>query len=66
MSEYVKCIKRTHDDYSHLTWCGKRVQDFCFVDLDHAAENGNNQGRLVACKNCTKAAIKALQTGQSI
>lgn len=63
--DYIKHIKRTHADFNHLTWCGKSAMGFCFTDLDHAAENGLNDGRLVACKDCTVAAIKALQNAQS-
>lgn len=64
MSDSIRHIKRTHADFNHLTWCGRPASGFVFSNLDHAAENGLNQGRLVACKKCTKAAIKALQNGQ--
>lgn len=64
MSDHIKHIMRTHADFKHLTWCGKSVMGFTFVDLSHAAENGLSNGHLVACKNCTKAAVKALQNGQ--
>ena len=47
-----------------MTWCGKPLLfDFAFVGVDHAAENGRQNGRLVACGKCVDAAIKALRNG---
>jgi hypothetical protein len=65
MSDYIKHI--AHDcDFPELkgkTWCGREVEGFAFVDIDHAAYNGRNEGRLVACKSCVAAVLKALQNG---
>lgn len=66
-NSYETCIKRNHGDYERMTWCGKNIGafQFCFMGLDHAGENGLANGRLVACKDCTKSAIGALKNGQT-
>lgn len=62
--EWVTCIARTHAAHKGASWCGRRiVMEFHFTGLDHAAENGAQQGRLVACPHCLKAATKALRNG---
>lgn len=38
--------------------------EFHFQSIDHAALNGRNEGRLVACSECTTAIIAALSNGQ--
>lgn len=63
MNDYVHCIERNHVDHKHESWCGKHIFGVNFVSLDHAAENGLNKGRLVACRECVEAATKALKTG---
>ena len=48
------------------TWCGEvhPMNVACFGGLDHAAQNGLDGGRLLACKACVEAASNAmLQTG---
>ena len=63
--EWVHCIARTHKDAEGFAWCGVWVGGlFSFVSLDHAAENGKLQGRLVACRECVDAAVAALKNGQ--
>lgn len=60
--DWVKCIRRTRGDMPrYTTWCGSN--DGFFESLDHAAENGFNGQRLVACKECVKIAVKYLKTG---
>ncbi len=38
--------------------------DVAFVSIEHAAFNGRNEGRMVACAECTAAIYKALTNGQ--
>jgi len=47
-----------------MSWCGKsyELQPF-FHDIDHAALNGENGGRLVACPECVDEIIKGLKNG---
>lgn len=62
---YVDCIEDNHKDNIGMSWCGRSIAyETHFMDIDHAAMNGRNQGRLVACSECTKAIIKALTHGQ--
>lgn len=62
--DYIKCIARTHVGHQGESWCGARItMQFYFVSLDHAAENGLQQGRLVACPQCLEIAINALRNG---
>ena len=62
--DYIKCIADTHADNKGKTWCGRTlVMEFAFVDIDHAAMNGRNKGRLVVCPECRDAVIAALQEG---
>lgn len=68
MSEdYIRHIEHTRVDMKNKSWCGQHLQqfDFHFLDIDHAAYNGAAGGRLVACKKCTLAIIKAITEGQS-
>lgn len=60
--EWVKCIADQHSDNAGLSWCGRRIEafEFSFVDIDHAAINGRNGGRLVACPECVSAICEAL------
>lgn len=63
--EFVKCIERSHAEHKGESWCGRRISmEFHFEGLDHAAENGKNAGRLVACPSCVEAATAALRNGQ--
>lgn len=63
----IQCIKHDHVDLLDTTWCGRKVNQFerCFLDIDHAAENGRQDGFLVACPKCAKAVYVALQNGFS-
>lgn len=62
--EWIKCIRQTRVEHKGKTWCGRQLSDFdwAFVDVDHAANNGANGGRLVACPQCVEAAAKALRS----
>jgi hypothetical protein len=62
--DYVKCVQHTHADKKNQTWCGRSTDQFewTFVNLDHAAYNALQGGRLVLCDNCRAAAIAALST----
>ena len=47
------------------TWCGNDygfIEPF-FIDIDHAALNGEAEGRLVACAECLDKITKALRNG---
>jgi hypothetical protein len=48
------------------TWCGKPADrmDFRFMEIDHAAMNGRNGGRLTVCPQCRKAIIAGLKNEQ--
>lgn len=61
--EYITCIAHTHAERKHQTWCGKHTVGFVFQDIDHAAYNGMQQGRLLTCPECLDAVVKALQGG---
>lgn len=62
MEEYEKHVAR--GDNSGMTWCGVLLpMDFVFVDSEHAALNGRNEGRLVACRECTENIVSALNNG---
>lgn len=64
----VACIRRSRVDLDYMTWCGKdtRLEPFTwtFVDVSHAAENGDQQGRILACARCVAAIQKALKNGR--
>jgi hypothetical protein len=45
------------------SWCGKRPTGFAFTGPTHAALNGRNEGRLVACPACVTEIVKALRNG---
>lgn len=64
--EHIRCIHRDVADAPRMTWCGLPVNrfDMHFLSVDHAALNGQQQGRLVACCECTDAVVKALRNGQ--
>jgi hypothetical protein len=62
--EWIKCIRDNHEDNKGLSWCRRMVSgEWTFTDIDHAAMNGRNQGRLVACPECVKAVIAGLKEG---
>lgn len=63
--EYVSCVRHSHVDLHGQSWCGRDGRDeWAFVDAAHAAENGRQAGRLVACPACVDAICAALRTGQ--
>lgn len=72
--EYIKCVLTGKYDIPedspggpHLeqkTWCGRDIfREFVFQDPTHAALNGLEKGRLVACKECVDAINVALNNG---
>lgn len=60
---HVRCITDTHADAKGATWCGKPADQFewTFMDIDHAAMNGRNGGRLTVCPSCRAAVIAGLK-----
>lgn len=63
--DYVVCISDNHASNEGKSWCGRNAtMEFTFTGIDHAAMNGRNEGRFVACKECTDAVNKALANGQ--
>lgn len=47
-----------------ISWCGKDIwYEPHFNDIDHAAFNGRNEGRLISCKRCLTRIFKALKNG---
>lgn len=60
--DWIKCIAHTHQARAGYSWCGRFVHtEFHFVDLDHAAYERLNQGRLVPCTKCMARAVEALK-----
>ena len=55
--DYVKCIRSPES--KHKSYCGEWIMDFMFVDAEHARANRENQGRLLVCHECMKAATRA-------
>ena len=63
-SEWVECIQRPRPGQPRKAWCGRVLGDaFAFESLDHAAENGHVEGRLLACRACVAIGIAALKRG---
>lgn len=44
-------------------WCGRALFGFHFQDIDHAALNGRQEGRLVACSGCVSEIVAGLKNG---
>lgn len=66
-ADYIKCIRRNHAAHKGESWCGRQlVAEFAFDGVDHAAENGKQEGRLVACPECVAAVNKALANGHAV
>ena len=61
--EYVTCIRHTRVDRVGKTWCGRPAVGFVFQNIDHAANNGLNDGSLVACPECAAKVALALAVG---
>ncbi len=55
--DWITCVNKG----DKISWCGLRLSGlFHFVDIEHAAFNGINQGRLLTCPECIEAINKAL------
>lgn len=56
--DHVICITRQ----GAMAWCGRKISvlEFAFKGIDHAAENGALQGRLLTCPECAAAVHAAL------
>lgn len=67
MSNDIKCIRRTTKETA-FTWCGKYASPFMrtFPSLDAAAQNGHDEGALLACEDCVNEALKGLQHGSEL
>lgn len=61
--DWVHCIRHTHADMLGKVWCGGEPSGWDFISADHAAENGRQLGRLVACRKCVAAIHEALVHG---
>lgn len=60
LKEYEKHIADTHVDKVGLAWCGEQTGGmFFFTDVDHAAINARNEGRLVPCPKCLEQVLSA-------
>lgn len=63
--EYVKCVgfgDAVRSD-GKITWCGVDHSIGAFVDVNHAALNGEKEGRLIVCDECRHEIIKAINNG---
>jgi hypothetical protein len=62
--DWIKCVGLGSHPESKppASWCGQGFRPF-FVDPTHAALNGRQQGRLVACPECVAAIYQALRNG---
>lgn len=62
--DYIKCIRHTHEEMKTTSWCGRYIprSEWYFVDIDHAAYNAMNGGRLVACEGCVSKVTELLQS----
>ena len=60
---HVKHIQ--HPIHEKEFWCDTAWRrEFAFTGLDHASANALNEGRLLACPACVRAAVGALETGK--
>lgn len=65
--EYINCVRRSHVEHANESWCGRKpLLEWAFVDPAHAAENGQQDGYLVACPKCVDAITKALRNGAPV
>ncbi len=61
--DYVKCVKYDKEG-SRETWCDIDYgENPFFISIDHAALNGEQNGRLIICGECRHEIIKALSNG---
>ena len=69
--ESIRCIKRDcfpspePGRAPHFSWCGKPLYSFykAFLSIDHAAFNGEQEGRMVTCPEFCAAVAEALSNG---
>lgn len=62
--QHVACIADIHEESKGKSWCGRNIKNqFHFVDIDHAAINGRNNGRLEVCSECMQEIISSLKAG---
>lgn len=62
--DYVTCVAHTHAHKKNESWCGRFVNtEFHFQNIDHAAYNAMNEGRLLVCPECHKKIIETLKSG---
>jgi hypothetical protein len=61
LNDWTKHISHTHADRKGEAWCGVRLQvfDWAFGDVDHAAYNMQQEGRLLPCPQCVGAVMTA-------
>ena len=55
MREYEKHIAHTHKEKEGTSWCGEKIYEWAFVNIDHAVYNTYNMGRLIPCERCAAA-----------
>lgn len=61
--DYITHIRHSRCDveYRNRAWCDRDIHyQFAFGNIDHAAYSVQNGGRLVLCKECASAVMKAL------
>lgn len=69
--DFVHCIKhvrKSEELKRDVTWC-ERVpehKEWLFQDVDHAALNAQQGGRMVACPSCCIAVTAVLERQQEI
>lgn len=51
------------DRSSHngVSYCGKEIMSWWFIDVDHAINTGRSGSHMAACKQCVLKAIELLQ-----
>ena len=53
--DHTRCIRQSHHDRKHLSWCGQHIAGWAFTGNDHAATNVQNKGRLLSCPSRVEA-----------
>ena len=53
-------IDHTRAEHKGRAWCGRRIESFSFVNIDHAAYNAKRCGYLLVCRDCVREVKKAL------
>jgi len=60
--EYIKCVRQMHKDREKQSWCGRSLmQEWAFVDIDHAAYSQLNGDYLLICPECLAKIIESLK-----